>query len=250
MSDTTILYAELPEEKENFTLTWVDGNEVSEYQIPAVKLDDRYNLELRDVKNENNIINYEEFISELCTIIDRTQERQGIDPSKRWLLYDAFPDENVGELLRDRNGLFSCRVRRRRPARMSADGTKYAQKGFRPELGYRTPEQFDRHIQVWVQRIELKLEIAAWATNGTVANKMALWLEDTLMSDTWRIKEAGAELFQWDERGPDTTQIVAGQKLQYRPLVFDVRLKKVREVNHPIIRHFNFNAGTISIASF
>lgn len=241
MSKDAIISDRDPEPLERITLDFVDGLSEADRRSLSVELRDDFELDLSLLAP--NAMLLEGFVSTIEEIIDRVQERDGVEEKKRIIMVDDYSGERLGTLLRNRKAVITYRVMSRKPARMSADGTRFKSRVHRPQRMYQDPAKFDRAIEVKVRYIDHDIQLSVWSPNATAANQVALWLERTLIQETWRVKQQGADLFEWTGRGMDTASNVAGQKIETRPLNFRVRLAELITSSHPKIRSIRLRSG-------
>lgn len=241
MSDTTIKHDRDPVPLERISVQFVDGLDGADTRSYQVEMDDKYELDMSVLAP--NAMLLEGFVTTVKSILDRVQEREGVEPLKRIVMVDDYAGDRLGEELRNRKAVITYKVRSRKPANMSADGRSFKSRVHRPQRMYEDPARFDRVMEVKVRYVMHDIELAVWSPNATAANQVALWLERTLIRETWRVKEQGADLFEWTGRRADMTMVVAGQKLETRPLDFQVRLAELIVSSHPKIRTIRLRSG-------
>jgi hypothetical protein len=241
MSNDAIISDRDPIPLERVTLDFEDGLGASDKRSLSIELSDNFELDLSSLAPNAMLI--EHFVSTIKDILDKAQEAKGVEDSKRIILVDDYSGDRLGNLLRNRKAVITYRVMSRKPANMSADDRKFKSRLHRPQRVYQDPSKFDRAIEVKVRYIMHNIELAVWSPNATAANQVALWLERTLVMETWRVKRQGAVSFEWTGRGMDTATSVAGQKLETRPLNFHVKLAELITSSHPKIRSIRLRSG-------
>lgn len=183
----------------------------------------------------------ERFIDLIDQIIADAQTREQVITTERVIMTDEYPLERF-----DRFGdeVITYRVITRKPANMSTDGKSRPQKGFGYAYHLRSPQYPDKVIIVEGRPLDHIIEFSCWSKRARLANQRALWLERTLINQTWALQLQGIDRFFWEERLADTYYNVGGQPLYQRPLRFFVRLTEFRPKAEPAITHISYETRT------
>ena len=179
----------------------------------------------------------ERFINLVNQIIIDAQVRENIIEEERVSLTDEYPLERF-----DRFGeeVITYRIISRKPANTSTDAKSRPQRGFGYSYHLRSPQYPDKVIIVESRPIDHIIELSCWSKRARLANQRALWLERTLINQTWAFQVQGIDRFFWEERLADTYYNVGGQPLYQRPLRFFVRLNEFRPKAEPAISHITY----------
>lgn len=181
----------------------------------------------------------ERFFELVEQIVIDAQAREQVVESERVVLTEDYPLERF-----DRFGdeVIAYRVMSRKPANLSTDGKSRPQRGFGYAYHLRSPQYPDKVIIVDSRPVDHIIEFSCWAKRARLANQRALWLERTLINNTWALQAQGIDRFFWEERLADTQYSVGGQPLYQRPLRFFVRLSEHRAKAEPAISHISYQS--------
>lgn len=187
-------------------------------------------------------IGLSEFYALTARIIERAQYYEGVAERKRIPFIEWNPPEQIAEVMVG-GELITYRCIRRGPADMDASGTGRVQRAATFSYDLQSPEQPNKVIVVDSRPIDHILEFSCWGKTNKEASARALWLEKTLISQTWVYQQSGVERFFWKERGPDTYVTSNQQRLFYRPLQFFVRMREFEIKAHPSIQEIEILAS-------
>lgn len=165
------------------------------------------------------------FITLVAEVLADTQKREGTIASEQVSLTDEYPLERI-----DRFGdeIITWRLIKREPSKMSTDAKGRPQKGFGFGYRLRSPQYPDKVITVETRPVDHIIEFSCWSKRARIANTRAIWLERTLINNSYIFQLQGIDRFIWEERLADTYINVGGQALYQRPLRFFVRLSEFR----------------------
>ena len=82
-----------------------------------------------------------------------------------------------------------------------------------------------------------------YARTNKVANRRALWLEDTIDRWIWYLKASGLSEIAYLGRGADEYLSPENRKIVCRPLHYYIRTEKVTVVREHILRQLNISGG-------
>lgn len=202
-----------------------------------IKLENPYDFDPNRFACGEEVPTLERFLSLTTQIILDAQIRENILEKERVTLTDEYPAERF-----DRFGeeVISYRIISRKPGNMSTDAKSRPQRGFGYSYHLRSPKYPDKVIIVESRTIDHIIEFSCWSKRARLANERALWLERTLINQTWAYQSQGIDRFFWEERLADTYYNVGGQPLYQRPLRFFVRLNEFRPKAEPAISHISY----------
>lgn len=237
---TEVIPENLLDERELVTVSVIDQSGAVEFER-AIKLNDPFAFDPEPFHPSAQAPTLERFMELIDNIIADKQSREEIVESARVTLTDEYPLERF-----DRFGdeVISWRLITRKPANMSADGKSRPQRGFGYSYRLRSPQLPDKVIVVDSRPIDHIIEFSCWAKRARLANRRALWLERTLINETWALQVQGVDRFLWEERLADTFYNPGGQTLYQRPLRFFVRLSEFRSKAEPVITNISLETQT------
>ena len=108
----------------------------------------------------------------------------------------------------------------------------------------RSANEPNKVIVVESRPIDHSIQLSCWSKNADQANRLALWLENSLIMHSWAFEVQGAERFYWEKRGADTYWTTGGQRLHQRPLNFFLRLREFRNKAFPVLKEFDLEVKT------
>lgn len=205
----------------------------------AIQLADPFAFDPSRFHPSSAVPTLERFIDLTNQIISDAQTREGTIASKQVILTDEYPLERF-----DRFGdeVITYRVISRKPANTSTDAKSRPQRGFGYSYHLRSPEYPDKVIIIENRPLDHIIEFSCWSKRARLANDRALWLERTLINQTWAYQVQGVDRFFWEERLADTYYNVGGQPLYQRPLRFFVRLNEFRAKAEPVITNISYES--------
>lgn len=238
---TSKITEEIPERFLGDDLTTVivlDQTGAVEFERP-VKLQNPFEFDPQKFHPSSEAPTLERFIELIGSVIADAQAREQVIESERVTFTDEYPAERF-----DRFGeeVVTYRVISRKPANLSTDGKSRPQRGFGYSYHLRSPQYPDKVIIVESRPVDHIIEFSCWAKRARLANQRALWLERTLINQTWAFQHQGVDRFFWEERLADTYYNVGGQPLYQRPLRFFVRLSEFRPKAEPAISHISYES--------
>lgn len=184
----------------------------------------------------------ERFLELIDEILLDVQEREGTVESERVSLTDEYPLERI-----DRFGdeILTWRIISRKPANMAVDAKSRPQRGFGYGYKIRSPLYPDKIITVETRPVDHVIEFSCWSKRARLANRRALWLERSLINETYALQVQGIDRFLWEERLADNFMTAGGQPLYQRSLRFFVRLNEFRSKAEPVITHITLESRTV-----
>lgn len=236
---------ELLDERNLITVSVMDQTGAFVFEKP-VKLNNPFAFDPTRFHPSSQAPSLERFLELIEQIIGNKQEREEVVAGERVALTDEYPMERM-----DRFGdeVITWRLISRKPANMSSDGKSRPQRGFGYSYHLRSPEYPDKVIIVDSRPIDHIIEFSCWAKRARLANQRALWLERTLINETWALQEQGIDRFLWEERLADTFYNPGGQPLYQRPLRFFVRLSEFRSKAEQAITQISLETQTTNDVS-
>ncbi len=232
---------EIPErflDEDLTTVIVLDQTGAIEFEKP-VKLQNPFEFNPQKFHPSSETPTLERFIELVGEVISDSQSREQIVEKERVTLTDEYPAERFDRFGKE---VITYRIISRKPANLSTDGKSRPQRGFGYSYHLRSPQYPDKVIIVESRPVDHIIEFSCWAKRARLANQRALWLERTLINQTWAFQSQGIDRFFWEERLADTYYNVGGQPLYQRPLRFFVRLSEFRPKAEPAISHISYES--------
>lgn len=244
---TTILEEinqELLETEESFQVTIMSGGEVQHRYEVAVPLRDLFYFDEGAFMPNLQPISLSEFYELIREVVLDSQRREGTVETKLVEVTEEYPPYMIHDFPGG-DEIISIRLIERKPSGMSRDGKDLIQRGFSRNHSLHTPLFPNRELVVDSRPVEHVLELTCWAKTNRMANERALWLEKTMIRNTWRFNVEGVERFYWQGRLADNFMSPSEQRLFSRPLRFKVRIREFEVSLESIIKNIEIIHGGI-----
>lgn len=237
---TEVIPEALLSEEELSTVVILDSSGQSILE-KAVKLNNPFEFDPYRFHPSAVAPTFERFLELVENVLANAQEREQVIESERVSITEEYPLERI-----DRFGdeIITWRLISRKPANMATDAKSRPQRGFGFGYRIRSPLYPDKIITVETRPVDHVIEFSCWAKRARLANRRALWLERTLVNETYAFQVQGIDRFLWEERLADNYLTVGGQPLYQRSLRFFVRLNEFRSKAEPAISHITLESRT------
>lgn len=180
----------------------------------------------------------EEFLSFTKQLIEYVNEFE--DKASGISFIEEYPHE---EMHKYGNEVITYKIKSRKPASLSPDGSDYKQLRDQYQRRVILPNDPNTVYIVTERHIDHVIEFSAWSKSARLANARQLWLERLFVDNAWAYKVKGTNRIYWQGNGISVYHQVHGQRLYQRPVDIFVRLVEYRVIAEKAIRHIQYNVS-------
>jgi len=221
-----------------------NGNINNSVTVEDFIIQNPYNININSVFLPNTEpMDLDSFFFISKTLIEDSQNRDGINQEDRINLVEEYPPENMDEY---GDEVITFRVIERKPGMMNTKGTgrphrksTYSHQEIRPSMP-------NKVITVESRPVDHVIEFTCYGTSNKIVNKRAIWLEKLFINSAFVFEVKGAERFFWKERLADSYMTVNGQRIFSRPIRFFLRFREFDAKAISMIRRILVEIGILN----
>ena len=166
----------------------------------------------------------DEFPELLAKVINKKQELEGVLERDRLQVKQSYSD------LRPDGNMLLWKLKSRKPGLFAQGkiGSDHVQEYTMHQRGvFKDPYEPGHSIVAFGQKMDNYIELSIISSDPQTANRLAIWLEETLDENRWIFQYHGIERVIFNKREEDSFEDVKSNLCHKRTLVYYVRTEKI-----------------------